>query len=65
MGTVRTEFDGGNRVLERNAVKHHPAAEVDEEAALVLVDGEEKHAVRRGSDSAYVAGGLDGKRYGL
>ena len=60
MRPVRAEFDGIDGVFERNAVKHHTLPEVDELASVILVDGEEKHAVRRGGDSGDVGGRLDG-----
>ncbi|CAI9099421.1 OLC1v1036240C1 [Oldenlandia corymbosa var. corymbosa] len=43
---VGAEFGGGDVVFEADLV-HHAAAQVDEEAAVVVVDGEQKDAIRQ------------------
>lgn len=46
-------------MLEGDAVEEGAAAEVDEEAAVAVVDGEEEQAVRGDGDTGHVGGGLD------
>ncbi|KAI3526363.1 hypothetical protein L1887_05614 [Cichorium endivia] len=47
------EFRAYHMLLKGDAVKYSTAAEVDEEAARVIINDEEEHAVRRGGDSGY------------
>ncbi|KAI3509771.1 hypothetical protein L1887_25293 [Cichorium endivia] len=48
------EFRAYHMLLKGDAVKYNTAAEVDEEAARVIINDEEEHAVRRGGDSDMV-----------
>lgn len=64
-GSVGGEPGGGDTVLEGDAVEEGAAAEVDELAAIAVVDGEEERAVGGDGDAADVGGGLDGEGCGL
>lgn len=48
-------------MLEGDPVQHGAAREVDEEAAAVLIDGEEEGAIGGGGKAGYVGGALDGE----
>ena len=54
------KLDGGDGFFERDAVEDGAVVEIDEEAAVVVVDGEEKEAVGRGGDAVDVCGRLAG-----
>lgn len=45
-------------MLEGDAMEDGTAAEVNEEAPVLVVDSEEKDAVRRGGDATKIGGGL-------
>ena len=64
-GSVGAELGGGNRLLEGDAMENGTAAEVDEEAAGVLVDGQEEDAVGGGGDAGNVGGRLEWEGCGL
>ena len=64
-GPVGAELEGGDGALEGNAVEDDVAAEVDEQAAAVVVDGDEEDAVGGGREAGDVGGGLDWEGQGL
>lgn len=60
-GAVGTEPDCADGVLEGNAVKDDAAAEVDEESAVVVVDGEDEDGIGGDCEAGDVGGGLAGE----
>lgn len=46
-------------------MKHRAARDVDEEAPVVFVDGDQESAVGRGGEAADVGGGVDGESDGV
>lgn len=57
---VGAEFNGIDGALEGDTMEHDSAAQVDEEAAAVLVDGEEEDSTGGRRDSGDVGRRLDG-----
>ena len=64
-GSVGAEPDGGDGLFKGDAVQDDAAWEVDEEAAVAVVDGEEEIAIRRDGDAGDVGGGLCRESLGL
>lgn len=52
-------------MFERDTMKKSTAAEVDEEAAIIFINGEEEGAVRGDGDTGDVGGGLNRESCGL
>lgn len=53
-GPAGAEGDSIHGMLEGHAVEDNVSVEVDEVAAVVIVDGEEEHAIGGGSEAANV-----------